>query len=65
MSFIFSLTDGSVGRNVIVFQVNMGPSVHTDNKRKDSLVLDKGPTLHEQQKLYISLILQNQIKDLY
>ena len=65
MSFIFSLTDGSVGRNLIVFQVNMSPSVHTDNKRKDILVLDKGPTLYEQQKLYIPLILQNQIKDLY
>ena len=31
----FSLPDGSMGKNVIVFGVDMSPSVHIDNKKKD------------------------------
>ena len=36
----FSLLDGNVGKNVIVFGVNMSSSVHIDNKGKDVLILD-------------------------
>ena len=40
----FSLPDGSMGKNVIIFGVNMSSSVHVDNKKKDILILGKGPT---------------------
>ena len=33
-----------VGRNVIIFGVDMGLSPHIDNKKKDILILGKGPT---------------------
>ena len=32
-----------VGRNVIVFRADMSLSSHIDNKKKDILILDKGP----------------------
>ena len=38
----FSLTDGSVGKNVIIFGVDMSSSVHIDNEGKDILILVKG-----------------------
>ena len=38
----FSLPDDSVGKNVIIFGVDMSSSVHTDNKKKDTLILGKG-----------------------
>ena len=40
----FIFTDGSFGKNVIVFRADMSSPVHVDNKRKDILVLGKGPT---------------------
>ena len=40
----FSLPEGSVGKNVILFGVDMSSSVHIDNKKKDSLILGFGPT---------------------
>ena len=40
----FSLPDGSVGKNVIIFGADMSSSVHIDNKKKDVLILGKGPT---------------------
>ena len=40
-----SLPDGSMGKNVIIFEVNTSSSVHIDNKEKDVLILGKGPTL--------------------
>ena len=40
----FSLTDSSMDKNVIIFGVDMSPSVHTGNKHKDILILGKGPT---------------------
>ena len=40
----FPLTDGSVGKNVIMFGVDMSSSADIDNKGKDILILDKGPT---------------------
>ena len=42
-SSIYSFGYGS-GRNVIIFGVDMSTSVHIDNKRKDILILGKGPT---------------------
>ena len=36
-------TDGSYGKNVIIFGADMSPSVHVDSKRKDTLFLGKGP----------------------
>ena len=40
----FSLPDCSVGRNVIIFGVDMSTSAHIDNKKKDILILVKMPT---------------------
>ena len=40
----FSLTDGSVDKNIIIFGVDMSSSVHIGNKRKNILLLVKGPT---------------------
>ena len=40
----FSLPDGSIGENVIIFGANISSSVHIDNKGKDILILNKGPT---------------------
>ena len=40
----YSLSDGSVGKNVIIFGVDMSSSVHIDNKGKDILILGIGPT---------------------
>ena len=39
----FSLGN-EIGRNVIIFGVDMSSSLHIDNKKKDVLILDKGPT---------------------
>ena len=36
--------DNRFGRNVIIFGVDMSSSVHIDNKKKDILILEKGPT---------------------
>ena len=38
------MPDGSVGKNIITFGVDMSSSVHIDNKGKDILILHKGPT---------------------
>ena len=40
----FSLPDGSVGKDAIVFGVDMSSSVQIDNKKKDISILGKGPT---------------------
>ena len=40
----FSLPDGCLGKNVIIFGADMGSSVHFDNKEKDILILGQGPT---------------------
>ena len=47
----FSLSDGSVGKNVITFGVDMRSSVHIDNKKIHILILGIGPT----QGLYDTL----------
>ena len=40
----FSFTDGSIGRNVIIFGADVSSSVHDNNKNKDILTLGEGPT---------------------
>ena len=40
----FLFTDGSMGRNVIIFGVDMSSSVHNDNKNKDIGILGEGAT---------------------
>ena len=40
----FSLTVSNVGKNVIIFGVDMNTFVHVDNKAKHILILSKGPT---------------------
>ena len=40
----FSLPDGRMGKNVIIFGVDMSSSVHIDNKGKDILVLGERTT---------------------
>ena len=40
----FFLIGDEVGRNVIIFGEDMSSSLHTDNKKKDILILGKGST---------------------
>ena len=40
----FSFPGGRFGQNVLIFGVDMSSSAHIDNKKKDILVLEKGPT---------------------
>ena len=40
----FLFTDGSFGKNVIIFGADMSSSVHIDNKNKDILIIGEGPT---------------------
>ena len=40
----FSFPGGGFGQNVLIFGVDMSSSSHIDNKKKDILVLGKGPT---------------------
>ena len=40
----FSLTDGNICKNVIIFGVDMSSSVHIHKKKKDILILGIGPT---------------------
>ena len=40
----FSFPGGRFGQNVWIFGVDMSSSAHIDNKKKDILVLGKGPT---------------------
>ena len=40
----FSCPCGRFGQNVLIFAVDMNSSIHVDNKRKDILILGKGPT---------------------
>ena len=57
-------------RNVIIFGADMSSSVHVDNERKEILILGEGPTQELDDTtltagLNITLILHNQIQDLY
>ena len=40
----FSFPGGGFGQNVLIFGVDMSSSTHIDNKKKDILVLGRGPT---------------------
>ena len=40
----FSFPGGGFGQNVLIFGVDMSSSAHIDNKKKDILVLGRGPT---------------------
>ena len=40
----YSLPDGNICENIIIFGVDMSSSVRNDNKGKDILILCKGPT---------------------
>ena len=40
----FSFPDGGFGQNVLIFGADMSSSTHIDNKKKEILVLWKGPT---------------------
>ena len=40
----FSFPGGGFGKNVLIFGAEMSSSTHIDNKKKDILVLGKGPT---------------------
>ena len=51
----FSIGD-DVGRNVIIFVVDMSSSSHIDNKKKDILILGKGPFISCKKKKSIQLI---------
>ena len=41
---IFSFTGGGFGQNVLIFGADMSTSTHIDNKKKNILVLGRGPT---------------------
>ena len=67
---VFSLLDSSMGKNVFIFEADMSPSVHIDNKGENILIIGKvraqgldNTTLTTGKK--ILLILNNQEKDLY
>ena len=40
----FSFLSGGFGQNVLIFGVDISSSIHIDDKKKDILVLGKGPT---------------------
>ena len=40
----FSFPGGGFGQNLLTFGADMSSSAHIDNKKKDILVLGKGPT---------------------
>ena len=40
----FSFPSGGFGENVLIFGADMSSSIHVDNKKKDILVLGRGPT---------------------
>ena len=48
----FSFPGGGFGQNVIIFGADMSSSAHADNKKKEILILGKGPT----QALYTNCL---------
>ena len=44
MKGTFGFPATGFGRDVIIFGVDMSSSAHVDNKKKDILILGKGPT---------------------
>ena len=56
----FSIGD-EVGRNAIIFGVDMSSSLHVDNKKKDIFILGKGPTQGLEHTLAAKRNLFNQL----
>ena len=44
MKGIFGFSATGFARNVVIFEVHRNSSPHIDSKKKDILILDKGPT---------------------
>ena len=42
---MFSFPGTGLGKNVIIFGVDMSPSTEIDNRKNDILIYGKGPTL--------------------
>ena len=66
----FLLPDGSYGKNVNIFGVDMSSSIHVDNKRKDILTFGEKPTQRLDDTTLAAeanypINLHNQEKDLY
>ena len=40
----FDFTDGSMGKNILIFGTDVSSSLHINNERKDILILCEGPT---------------------
>ena len=40
----FSWTNGELGKNVVIFGVDNSSSMYVDNRKRDIIVLGKGPT---------------------
>ena len=55
----FSQPSGGTRRNVIIFGADMSSSVHVNNKGKDILILEKGPTQGLAEKMYSINFYQN------
>ena len=55
----FSFPVGGFGQNVLIFGTNMSSSSHIDNKKKDILVLGKGPTQGLEHTLTAEKMYQN------
>ena len=65
---LFSIPNFDWGKNVIIFGVDMSSSVDINNKKKDILILDKGPTqglddTKLRAEFNIQLSLQDQIEN--
>ena len=43
MKGTFPFPTGGFGKDIIIFGVDMGSSLHFDNKKKDIFILGKGP----------------------
>ena len=66
----FSHTSFGTGRNVIIFGVNMSSSTAIDNRKKDALLLGKGPTQELEdtliaEKMYSINFTENNKKNLF
>ena len=63
----FSHPSGGTGRNVIIFGVDMSSSTKINNRKKDILILGKGPSQGLEHTLsaekYIQIILQKKTKN--
>ena len=61
----FSFPGGRFGQNVLIFGADMRSSTHIDNKKKDILVLGKGPTQGLENTLTAVKFIQLKKKKVY